>query len=88
MGRTPRQPPGPPFRRQVVIGRFIADFVCSQARLVVEVDGEVHAQRQHLDAHRDAVLQRAGYRVLRLPAALVTTNLPAAVALVRAALGG
>jgi very-short-patch-repair endonuclease len=77
---------GLPFRRQVVIGRFIADLICLQARLVVEVDGGVHEARAHLDAHRDSILQRAGYRVLRIPAAVVTHNLAAAVALVRAAL--
>ena len=92
---------GVAFRRQVVIGRFIADLVCPQARLVVEVDGGVHEAgtglvhpaidfdheaRAGLDAHRDEQLQRAGYRVLRIPAALVTHNLAAAVALVRTAL--
>ena len=46
----------------------------------------VHLQRAHLDAHRDSILQRAGYRVLRIPAALVTSNLEAAVELIRAAL--
>ena len=79
---------GVAFRRQVVIGRFIADFVCREALLVVEVDGEVHARRDHLDAHRDSLLQRAGFRILRVPAALVASNLPAAVALIRAALTG
>jgi very-short-patch-repair endonuclease len=77
---------GLPFRRQVVMGRYIADFVCAEARLVIEVDGEVHTRRQHLDARRDGFLQRAGYRVLRIPATLVTSNLEAAVALVRTAL--
>jgi hypothetical protein len=47
----------------------------------------VHQRRERLDALRDEHLQRAGYRVLRLPAALVTSNLAAAVELVRAALG-
>jgi very-short-patch-repair endonuclease len=42
--------------------------------------------RERLDAHRDALLQRAGYRILRIPAALVARNLEAAVALVRCAL--
>ncbi len=74
------------FRRQVVIGRFIANLVCPRARLVVEVDGGVHLHRAHLDAHRDSILQRAGYRVLRIPAALVTSHLEAAVALIREAL--
>jgi very-short-patch-repair endonuclease len=77
---------GFPFRRQVVIGRFIADLVCPKVRLVVEVDGGVPQQRARLDAHRDRILQRAGYRVLRIPAALVTSNLEAAVALIREAL--
>jgi len=77
---------GVPFRRQVVIGRFIVDFFCPRARLVVEVDGGVHEARAHLDAHRDDILRRAGYRVLRIPAALVTSNLEAAVALIREAL--
>ena len=77
---------GLPFRRQVVIGRYIADFVCAKAHLVVEVDGGVHRGRERRDAHRDAQLLRAGYLVLRIPAALVTGNLAAAVALVRGAL--
>jgi very-short-patch-repair endonuclease len=31
------------FRRQVPIGKFIADFVCTEARLIVEIDGSQHA---------------------------------------------
>jgi very-short-patch-repair endonuclease len=77
---------GLPFRRQVSISRYIADFVCTKARLIVEVDGGVHLHRAQLDAHRDSILERAGYRVLRIPAALVTSNLEAAVALIREAL--
>jgi very-short-patch-repair endonuclease len=77
---------GLPFRRQVPISRYIADFVCTKARLIVEVDGGVHLHRVQLDAHRDRILERAGYRVLRIPAALVTRNLDAAVALIREAL--
>jgi very-short-patch-repair endonuclease len=60
--------------------------VCTKARLVVEVDGSVHLHRAHLDTHRDSILQRAGYRVLRIPAALVTSNLEAALTLIREAL--
>jgi very-short-patch-repair endonuclease len=75
------------FRRQVVLGnRFIVDFVAPQVRLVVEVDGSYHAQRVAADARRDSKLRRLGYRVLRIPAALVTGDLQAAVALVRAAM--
>jgi very-short-patch-repair endonuclease len=75
------------FRRQVVLGNhFIVDFLAPHARLVVEVDGSYHAQRRAADARRDSKLRRLGYRVIRLPAALVVRDLHAAVELVRAAL--
>jgi very-short-patch-repair endonuclease len=78
---------GQPFRRQVPLaGRFIADFYAPRARLVVEVDGGWHSRRRAADARRDAKLLRLGYRVVRLPAELVVADLPAAVALIRAAL--
>ena len=85
--RTARRQPGVSFRRQVVVGnRFIVDFLAPRARLVVEVDGCYHAQRLAADARRDTKLRALGYRVLRLPAALVVSDLHAAVELVRAAL--
>ncbi|RWC02302.1 MAG: endonuclease domain-containing protein [Mesorhizobium sp.] len=52
------------FRRQVPIGRFIADFVCAEARLIVEIDGSQHADSNH-DRIRDAELKARGFRVLR-----------------------
>ena len=55
-------------------------------RLVIEVDGGHHAEQARADARRGAVLARAGYRVLRLDAALVIRDIEAAVARVRAAL--
>jgi very-short-patch-repair endonuclease len=78
---------GVQFRRQVVVGsRFIADFLAPAARLIIEVDGGYHEQRQHADARRDRVLARLGYRVLRLEAALVMRSVPEAVVRIRAAL--
>jgi len=75
------------FRRQVVLGqRYIADFVAPAVKLVVEVDGAIHARRVQADARRDRDLGRLGYRVLRVPAALVMTDIAAAVAVVRGAL--
>jgi very-short-patch-repair endonuclease len=53
------------FRRQQVLGGFIVDFYCHPARLVVEVDGEVHAGQEPYDAERDQLLQQWGLRVLR-----------------------
>jgi very-short-patch-repair endonuclease len=38
---------GSHFRRQVVIGPYIADFACMAAGLVIEVDGSQHAESHH-----------------------------------------
>lgn len=55
------------FRRQHVIGNYIADFVCLPARLVVEVDGDTHGsdEAELKDARRTEEIERAGYRVIR-----------------------
>ena len=52
------------FRRQVPIGRYVADFACLDAGLVIEVDGGQHAESA-TDAIRDRYLASEGYRVLR-----------------------
>jgi very-short-patch-repair endonuclease len=84
-----RQIEGVQFRRQVVLlNRLICDFVAERERLVVEVDGPQHRARRHAarDARRDRTLERAGYRVVRIEAKLVTRELGRAVECVRAAL--
>jgi very-short-patch-repair endonuclease len=53
------------FRRQVPIGSYVADFVCYQARLVVELDGEAHSDTEARDRERDAWFSSRGYRTLR-----------------------
>jgi very-short-patch-repair endonuclease len=55
-------------------------------RLIVEVDGAYHARRSRADERRELKLRRLGFRVLRVSAELVLSDLPAAVAVVRAAL--
>jgi very-short-patch-repair endonuclease len=52
------------FRRQHPIGPYIVDFVCLDSRLIVEVDGSQHADSLS-DRHRDAYLERLGFRVVR-----------------------
>ena len=52
------------FRRQFPIGIYIVDFVCFDARLIVEVDGGQHNGSAH-DAQRDAWLKSQGFAVLR-----------------------
>jgi very-short-patch-repair endonuclease len=79
---------GVSFRRQIVLGhRYIADFFAPSLGLVVEVDGAGHARHRAADARRDRELGRLGYRVLRIPAAVVMQNVGEAVALVGAAVG-
>ena len=65
---------GAKFRRQRPPGRYIADFCCDEARLVIELDGAVHARQAEYDAQRYAYLASAGYRVLRVPNAEVYTD--------------
>ena len=78
---------GVTFRRQVPLRGYIVDFYASRAKLVVEVDGGYHAEQVVADSRRDAVLERAGFRVLRLSEELVVSRRAEAVARVRAALG-
>jgi len=67
---------GAKFKRQQSIGPYIVDFVCFEARLVIEVDGG-----QHLDCDadriRDAWLESQGFRVLRFWNHEVLTESPA-----------
>jgi adenine-specific DNA-methyltransferase len=62
-----RQLAGFKFRRQHPIGPFFADFACVEAQLVVELDGGQHFEVEAIaaDARRSAVLERAGFTVLR-----------------------
>ncbi len=58
---------GKKFRRQHPIGPFVADFVCAEAKLVVEIDGGQHAAQneRQKDARRSEYMEALGYRVLR-----------------------
>ncbi|WP_339914428.1 DUF559 domain-containing protein [uncultured Brevundimonas sp.] len=58
------------FRRQVVIGRYIVDFLCLRHRLIVEADGPQHEDRAE-DVARDEWLTTQGFRVLRFPNAQI-----------------
>jgi very-short-patch-repair endonuclease len=60
-----RQLSGHYFRRQHPIGNFITDFYCAEARLVVEVDGDVHVMQEEYDSVRTEWLEERGYRVIR-----------------------
>ena len=53
------------FRRQVPVGRYVVDFACFDARLVVELDGSQHFESVR-DVRRDAELSARGFEVLRV----------------------
>ncbi len=60
-----RQLNGFKFRRQRPMGRYICDFVCLEAGVIVELDGSQHLTDEPYDANRDHYLRAHGYRVLR-----------------------
>ena len=60
-----RQMDGFKFRRQYPIGKYIADFVCPEAGLAIEVDGGQHAEQVVSDRIRAEELEAQGLRVLR-----------------------
>ena len=68
---------GHKFTRQTPVGRFIADFLCFEKKLIVEVDGSTHGEVREIryDAERTAYLGAVGYRVFRFYNADVFENL-------------
>jgi very-short-patch-repair endonuclease len=54
------------FRRQQIIDGFIADFYCDAAKLVIEVDGAIHALQTESDNERDNLFLAKGLKVLRI----------------------
>ena len=74
------------FRRQHPAGRFVLDFYCPAAALVVELDGPIHAYQTDYDEARTAYLEECGARVLRFRNAEVMTELPGVLDRIRAAL--
>jgi len=64
------------FTRQKVLGKYIADFYCAQAKLVIELDGSQHFEPDNLkeDAARTAYLSGYDLLVLRFPNNEITRN--------------
>ncbi len=56
---------GMKFRRQHLIGRYIADFCCEEEKLVIELDGGQHSNNTDRDEHRTQYIEKFGYRVIR-----------------------
>ena len=79
---------GDKFRRQYVIGDYIADFVCLEKQLVIEVDGEYHndPEQQEKDRWRTNFLQSKGFSVLRFTNNEVLTTPEETMTIIRNAL--
>lgn len=59
---------GVKFRRQHIIGEYIADYVCLERKLIIELDGKYHSlpEQQIEDSDRQAWLEGQGYHVVRI----------------------
>jgi very-short-patch-repair endonuclease len=55
------------FRRQHPINRFIVDFYCHECKLVIEIDGDIHLEKDYKenDTNRDQEIERFGIKILR-----------------------
>jgi very-short-patch-repair endonuclease len=73
------------FRRQHVIRGFIVDFYCHTARLVIEIDGDVHQSQIKSDEIRDDILKSMGLTVLHLSNEIIENALPGALHTIREA---
>ncbi|RLA13294.1 MAG: hypothetical protein DRQ59_05645 [Gammaproteobacteria bacterium] len=60
-----RQQEGWKFRRQMPFDHYIADFVCAELKLIIEIDGGQHAEARLYDDERTEYLQSKGYQVVR-----------------------
>lgn len=73
------------FRRQHQMQIFVVDFYCPQTKLVVEIDGAIHAGQKVSDHERSEVLESPGNRIIRFPNSLVEKNLETVLAEILAA---
>ena len=66
------------FQRQKTIGRYIVDFYCHRAKLVIELDGSQHYEEEgrKSDAERTAFLEQSGLKVLRYSNADLNQHFP------------
>jgi cyclase len=64
------------FRRHHPFGLYIADFYCHKAKLIVEVDGPIHNEKDILEAdlERQKKIERWGYTIIRFTNQQVMNN--------------
>ncbi len=64
------------FSRQKIIGQYIVDFYCPQAKLVIELDGAQHYEEENIlkDAERTSFLKTFDLKIIRIPNSEVRCN--------------
>ena len=70
-----KQLEGYKFTRQKPLGGYIVDFYCSKLRLVIEIDGDSHAENKEYDEARTEALSQLGLRLLRYTNREVCNNI-------------
>ncbi len=80
---------GSHFRRQVIIGPYIADFACMATKIIIEVDGSQHGENNNraADTKRTQWLEAEGYRVLRYWNNDISGNIDGVLSDIHASLG-
>ncbi|MFM2410285.1 MAG: hypothetical protein RL481_1113 [Pseudomonadota bacterium] len=81
-----RQLEGAKFRFQAPVAGYVADFLCTEARLIVELDGGQHGEQLEQDEARTRALEAAGYTVIRFWNNDVLTNTDGVLEAIRLAL--
>ncbi len=74
---------GVKFRRQHAIGTYIADFICLEKKLIIEVDGESHNVSKEYDESRTAVLNKFGFKVIRFTNKEIVNNIQEVIASIK-----
>ena len=64
------------FSRQKILGKYIADFYCAQAKIVIELDGSQHYDKNNLDrdTERTSFLESYGLKIIRITNNKVSSN--------------
>lgn len=80
-----RQIEGVKFRRQEPIEGYIVDFICYEKKVIIELDGGYHnkVKRKEYDKFRTSVLNRKGFKVLRLWNSEITNNIDGVMTYIR-----
>ncbi len=70
------------WRHQTPVGPFYVDLLCFSEKLVVEVDGDTHADMERSDAARTAIIEGEGFRVIRVANNDVMANINGVVEMI------